>query len=914
VSRVPRHVGEIDALWNQAAGNLENAFLPYDFLRQRDPHYEASRPLVLCKDWGMMAMFSMEGADPEVLSNAEKVRLRDGVRRAFDVFGSSQMERPWRSGVWEVQNIFVRRVGVPPTIRRPSRPSVALTNFVDTYNSHWAQEKEVFEDEILWAIKFTPAAEPQTRSLLRHLLAPVWELFRGASPPQALAESVAAQALFVRRQLRAFEKTMKSVASERPPSDLEVHWLTEEETRAALCRQANRKGDPGPKLRRSVPLVAQVASSRRDNRGDDYLIDDQLAKVLTWKDPPDVTVEYLFENLQRDIRFPFSVVQNFASIDFSKMDGTLLGLERRRSMAIALSPMSPHCADFAAEATALQGAVRSDRCAVFRWYFAIIVTGANKAELEERTAQLTMVLKRFEGGQVLEEPRRTRMLGELATLPGNARYGMRRNLATSRNAADLAMVYRLSRGDAEPYRLFGDRQGGVYSCSIISEFEACSNKAFVGPPGSGKTTLAESFMLATMAHRSQGYVIDEGNSYGAMFEMLQNEHPDEVAVMRFTSDVFSFNPCNVAWALEEIDAQKRRGDYRRRLSDGTQVPCPLQEEQVFFVPFLTCLITQGRGPLTGAEKNQLDLALRGDSGNGGFFQDYIAICQDYLEDKRAGRPTTVPRPLSLLRPHLKKCKFPEFWDAIEVWTRPPRAKYFDSGIDAISKARYIYFELSGLEREPDLLEPFAMALTGQLWRKVQDPLALDEVKLVIWDEVWKRLTQPAFRPVIEAKLRQGRKFKMVGGLLTQSLLDLVTKAPEFCENISEFFLWGGFVDPTLLERLQLQPHQIRQYTSLRTDDKTKEVFHVTKRGMNRILSVELEPSEYWYVTTHADDKHWREAFFRHFGLVTGIAELVKACDGKTVMNPKTRIEKVSAHAAKLGIVPRSLAMGSNAAA
>src|SRR4029453_14273265 len=105
-------------------------------------------------------------------------------------------------------------------------------------------------------------------------------------------------------------------------------------------------------------------------------------------------------------------------------------------------------------------------------------------------------------------------------LPGNGQYGMRFNLVTSRNAGDLAMVYRLSPGDERPFMLFGDRKGGTFSYSLFSRREPSWNKAVLGFPGSGKSMLLNAFLLGNAAFPSQAYVIDKGNSFGAIFELL----------------------------------------------------------------------------------------------------------------------------------------------------------------------------------------------------------------------------------------------------------------------------------------------------------------------------------------------------------------------------------------------------------
>ena len=74
--------------------------------------------------------------------------------------------------------------------------------------------------------------------------------------------------------------------------------------------------------------------------------------------------------------------------------------------------------------------------------------------------------------------------------------------------------------------------------------------------------------------------------------------------------------------------------------------------------------------------------------------------------------------------------------------------------------------------------------------------------------------------------------------------------------------------------------------------------------MNRILSVEIPPALYWFVTTDSQDKQWRNAFCGRLGLSEGIAHLVKACGGLTIANGDDRLERVRRYARDQGILEK----------
>lgn len=544
-------------------------------------------------------------------------------------------------------------------------------------------------------------------------------------------------------------------------------------------------------------------------------------------------------------------------------------------------------------------------CTPFQWYFGLLVQGSAPAELEDRCAKISGLMKRIqgrevEGGEPLEE-RACRFLAELSTTPGNAVYGQRFNLVTSSAAADLAMVYRLHPGDETPFMLLGDRKGGVYSYSLFSRGEPSWNKAVLGLPGSGKSMFLNAVLLGNAMFESQGYVIDKGNSYGPIFELLEKEMPTEVAAMRLRGGDFRFNPFPLTWAMEERERRMANGTYLMPLDGGGFLSCPVADAKLFFEAWLDGLVSQGK-PLAPGQKNGLDRALKGDSGNGGFFRDYENQCRSFME---LGGRVPPPRPLSCLLVHLRN-EAPEFVPAVELWTRPPRDKFFDSGLDSVATARYIYFELDGLDDDPLLAIPFVMALMGSIWKRIQSPDRIHERKAVLIDEAWSFLAHPAFFQAIENMFRTIRKLNGFVALASQSPKDVKDGAArKLLQTMSEFWLYKGFNEPTFLtEDLRLTPEQLLLHESLREAENHREVMYVSGRGMNRVLSVEIPPALYWFCTTDAEDKYWRGLFVQKFGLVEGVEHLVTACDGRTIAAGRLRIAKVTAYAARLGLGSR----------
>ena len=54
--------------------------------------------------------------------------------------------------------------------------------------------------------------------------------------------------------------------------------------------------------------------------------------------------------------------------------------------------------------------------------------------------------------------------------------------------------------------------------------------------------------------------------------------------------------------------------------------------------------------------------------------------------------------------------FADLVPAVKLWTRTPSDKSFDSAIDSMAGAKYVYFDLSGLNDDPPLAVQLVTAL------------------------------------------------------------------------------------------------------------------------------------------------------------------------------------------------------------
>jgi hypothetical protein len=899
---------ELGALWNRGDTNLESLLLIWDFFRDeegdsrdRGKERSSSPRLICCKDGGMMAMYAMDGIDPEPLGNEDRRLASQAVSRALDLLSPTNLDSRWAGGTWEVQNIFTRRRGRAPVLPPPSRPSAALQYLAGSCNAYW-QQREVFHDEIVWTFKFLPRFRLQVPWRRR-----VWGLLDEHAHIELIRSQLRDQARMMRQVLQVVEETMMSYRTRRPRMDFGLRGLSEQQCFDVLWRQVNRRDEAAPRLRTDLRLVVQVAGSERDNAGSEYRVNGRPTKVLTWKVPPSGSIGYMFARLQNELRFPFTLAQTFRAIQPAEVAGKTKWLG---SIARALSGRHKKSADYAREASRFLAELAAGSCP-FDWQFSMVFDGASQPELEERAARLSSQLRSvqeeeldIQAGEPIEE-RANRVWAELASLPGNGQFALRENRITSRAAGDLGMVFRLSPGDQNPFMMFGDRKGGVFAYSLFTRREPSWNKAVLGLPGSGKSMLLNAFLLGTAMFPSQAYVLDKGNSYGPIFELLAADMPDEVSVMRLGGGQFKFNPFPLVWALREREKQRAEGTYRMALADGGQLPCPVEDAKRFFEAWLPGLIGAGK-PLDREEREFLDRALKGQNGKGGFFLEYEAVCQRYIREASQGRMGEPPRPLLNLHGHLvQQRQAPQLAAALQYWTRAPRDQYFDSGTDTVSNAKYIYFELTGLKDDPSLVAPFVGALMGTIWKRMQNPRLIHERKALFMDEWWTLVAQTDEMFAMADEIgREARRFNgfIVAG--SQSPRDVNSgRQRALMQCMSEKFLFGGYREESFMRQdLQLKDHHLRMHQNLRADGNRREVFYVSEKGLNRVLSIEIPPALYWFATTDAEDKFWRAAYSARFGgLAQGVEHLVAACQGRTVAADQVRLQMVAQYAAAHGV-------------
>ena len=83
-----------------------------------------------------MALYRMDGIDPEPFGDDGLAGARAAIRRAIDFLQPAGLEGEWKRGTWEVQNFFTRGHGMATTVAAPVRESAALRYLCDATNDY----------------------------------------------------------------------------------------------------------------------------------------------------------------------------------------------------------------------------------------------------------------------------------------------------------------------------------------------------------------------------------------------------------------------------------------------------------------------------------------------------------------------------------------------------------------------------------------------------------------------------------------------------------------------------------------------------------------------------------------------------------------------------------------------------------
>ena len=787
---------------NRTEQKLDDVIQYIDFLNG------VERPVILMKDGSLVILFRLDGLEYEGLSEDEKEDFSHIARSALE-------QLPDEGAGFMLSNLLIRDTPKPaPMIGNPEAPpliQVAREKRQDFWNGVIPNS---FSNRILCGLRYFPVGQKET------------PLHAGISETKVHRFNI--------DQLYSTADCLEQgfITLSSGLSRFGFRALSKEESFSELYRLVNFS-EP-PRYRPDLALNPQLAHSSYVFFKDHLVVNktEYLSLIGLKYLPPTSVAMYLRRFYE--LGFPFVMRQ---AIGFANKGALFKDQDFNLPIAMALSTIDSKNLAYVDEVKAFRERIDNNKELPIHWHFSILVRAKDKDALRVRRAEVIALLKEIGSFGIAESG--NLQLGTLSMWPGHDRFYLRSSLMLTANAGDLLSAYILYPGDANPVDYLQDRLHGIFSYHPFTRREKAHHRAICGPTAGGKSFFVIKDLIAHLIANPMVWVVDLSSSYLDLFELLQEEMPNETAIMRVSRDDsnFAFNPF--------------------LMKDPRQ---PVSEEQFdFCMGFLK--IMAGEKTLEPEHEGDIRKGLKE------FFNYYRLLL--------SSQPTPEPiPPLDMLADIMRvKVKSRSLAAAFLRWTEGWHGKLFNTGRDTLQSARYCYFDLRDLDNVPDLTKAIVYVIFSKVFRDIADENARPVQKRFILDEAHRYIADPAFSFWINHLVRAGRHWNIMLDFITQSINDLQSNA--ILTNLKQAFMFPGQKDfEDAFRKLQLTDYHIEQYKKL--NPSLYEVLYWSDSGLRRLLRPVADPFTYWLATTDAEERGMKRRMKERFGNVReAIEELVR---------------------------------------
>ena len=487
--------------------------------------------------------------------------------------------------------------------------------------------------------------------------------------------------------------------------------------------------------------------------------------------------------------------------------------------------------------------IHSKKIRVWEHFF-ILVRAGDKKTLSIRRAEIISLLKKIGLFGDAEELNIKTVF--VSMLPGqNGLYTRSAPLHTT-NPGDFLRACFPYPGDSAPVDYLQDRFQGVFSYNPFAQRETAHHRAVCGSKSDGKRLFVVNDLISHIAVNPMLWVVDLSASYLGLFESLKEEMPADTAIMRVSRDDadFAFNPFFLA-------------------AHHSHYAAP--EEQIEFCMSLLKI-------MAGTEFRDVESEATLREGLIAFFD----ACGVLLRNRKETKPI---QPLSLLSEIFeKKLRHSGLANALLRWTTGRRGEIFNTGCDTLQSARYSYFDLSGLENEPELVTAIVFVILSKVHQAIADESLLEVQKRLVLDEARRYIADPSMSPWIQKLCSADRRRNFMLDLIADSINDLI-ESDAILKNLKQAFFFPGQKDiEESFRKLRLKDYHIEQYKDL--DPARGEVFYWADGGLRRILRSVANPYAYWLATTDAAEREMKRSMKERRGNAKyALEELVRVTAG-----------------------------------
>jgi hypothetical protein len=415
----------------------------------------------------------------------------------------------------------------------------------------------------------------------------------------------------------------------------------------------------------------------------------------------------------------------------------------------------------------------------------------------------------------------------LAYDPANDRALKRGRRMLGINLAHLLPLYGALRGTASPDLLLLNRRGEPVTFSFFDSTVA-PHGIVAGVSGAGKSVLANNLILSAARRGARVFVLDRGNSYRKVCEMLGGTY-----VAFDPRAPLSINPCGAG-----LDDEKKS--------------------------FLTDIVCEMAG------QGQRELAVKE--------RALVARALARAFERAAGREVLARDLLAALEADGEPAAH-DLAICLEMFANDgPYAGFFDRPCAIEDRGPLTVFELGDVAKRKDVGSVLLMAIIHRITEYAR--AHLDVQKYLIVDEAWTLLRTATTAQFLEDVLRTYRKLNAAAIMVTQQVTDFEGRTGEAIRANAPNRLFLQQTSETVLamERLlDLSPEEkalLGQVRTVKGRFSEMLVLSTETRGVARLVPDRLS---YWISTTDPKDNLRLEALLREKGdLRAALAEAARS--------------------------------------
>ena len=215
------------------------------------------------------------------------------------------------------------------------------------------------------------------------------------------------------------------------------------------------------------------------------------------------------------------------------------------------------------------------------------------------------------------------------------------------------------------------------------------------------------------------------------------------------------------------------------------------------------------------------------------------------------------------------------WPAMGRWYgNGAWGRYFDNAADGddLELADWHVIDLAGAAEHEDLCEAALFYLLERLRLSLENPDETDRVKLMVVDEAWRYLRDPAVLAYLAEAAKTWRKKNAALIMATQSAVDVTgtAGAEALLESMpTKLFLANPELPEKAAEIFRLNPSEVATIRGL----VSKQELYLRRPNLAATVRLEVDPESYWLYTSSARDSARRAEAVAQHGLEAALAHL-----------------------------------------